>query len=350
MKPSERYALVGLCCAAALASGAAVHALGSYGGPVPAAEPLTQSASVAVETSPDLREAILPPAHSQDEDRFAFLSDEAVPALMWALTETPDSENPDSWIAETRPELSEPSQPSSRVSALPPQRLPWQAAEPKAPARRYSLQERLSEISPAATQRLTKKFEAAKAPWPPADIGLVGLKDEKILELFARPKGGPWQLIHRYPVLAASGAAGPKLRQGDKQVPEGIYSISFLNPNSRYHVSLRVNYPNAFDRRMAAKDGRKTLGGDIMIHGKAASVGCLAIGDAAAEELFVLADRTGLRNIKLIIAPTDFRGRELPVVGPDQPEWLPKLYTEVASAMSEFMKPPSSGLLSFFLN
>jgi murein L,D-transpeptidase YafK len=62
-------------------------------------------------------------------------------------------------------------------------------------------------------------------------------------------------LIHRYPLLAASGVAGPKLRQGDKQVPEGVYGISFLNPNSRYDVSLRVNYPNAFDRQMAAKDG-----------------------------------------------------------------------------------------------
>ena len=68
--------------------------------------------------------------------------------------------------------------------------------------------------------------------------------------------GQAWKLIHRYSVLAASGVAGPKLRQGDKQVPEGVYGISFLNPSSRYDVSLRVNYPNAFDRQMAAKDGR----------------------------------------------------------------------------------------------
>lgn len=102
---------------------------------------------------------------------------------------------------------------------------------------------------------LAETFETAKAAWPPAEFGLVAIKDEKILELFARSNGGGWKLIHRYPLLAASGVAGPKLRQGDKQVPEGVYGISFLNPNSRYDVSLRVNYPNAFDRQMAAKDG-----------------------------------------------------------------------------------------------
>ncbi len=83
-------------------------------------------------------------------------------------------------------------------------------------------------------------FETAKAAWPPSEIGLVAIKDEKILELFARSDGGAWTLIHRYPVLAASGGPGPKLRQGDRQVPEGVYGISFLNPNSRYDVSLRV--------------------------------------------------------------------------------------------------------------
>jgi hypothetical protein len=102
---------------------------------------------------------------------------------------------------------------------------------------------------------------------------------------------------------------------------------------------------------MAMKDGRKNLGGDIMIHGKKASIGCLAIGDEAAEEMFVLAAHIGLPQIKLIIAPTDFRKNGVPAVEPGQPEWLPKLYTQVASAMSEFKAPPTSiGLLSLFDN
>ena len=69
-----------------------------------------------------------------------------------------------------------------------------------------------------------------------------------------------------YPILAASGVLGPKLREGDKQVPEGIYGAEALNPNSKFHLSIRLNYPNTFDRRMAQSDGRTQLGGDIMIH------------------------------------------------------------------------------------
>jgi hypothetical protein len=70
----------------------------------------------------------------------------------------------------------------------------------------------------------------------------------------------------------------------------------------------------------------------------------------AVEKPYVLVANAGLPNIKLIIAPTDFRRNGLPTVDPSQPAWLPKLYIEVASAMSEFKAPPSTGLLSFFAN
>ena len=246
-----------------------------------------------------------------------------------------------SWLAEIQPEKAEPSGEGEK---------PSQSSKPRMMTQSPALTRRLAEISPGASKRLAERFDSVGATWTPADIALVAIKDEKALELFARPDGGEWKFIHRYPVLAASGRSGPKLRQGDKQVPEGVYNISFLNPHSRYHVSLRVNYPNAFDRRMAALDGRSNLGGDIMIHGKAVSVGCLAVGDAAAEELFLLAANVGLPNIKLIIAPTDFRRRGLPTIEAGHPKWLPDLYTEVATAMSEFKAPPRIGLLSFFGN
>jgi hypothetical protein len=217
-----------------------------------------------------------------------------------------------------------------------------------------ALKQRIAEIGPEASGRLVEKFAAATAPWPPAQIGLITIKDEKALDLYARSGGGRWKFVFRYRLLASSGVSGPKLRQGDRQIPEGIYGISFLNPNSHYHVSLRVNYPNAFDRRMATRDGRKDLGGDIMIHGKNASAGCLAIGDEAAEEVFVLAEKVGLRNVKLIIAPTDFRQHALPAPPPaTAPQWVPALYTEVAHAMADFdapaekPAPKSEGLLSF---
>lgn len=228
--------------------------------------------------------------------------------------------------------------------------LPWQnAAKPKKIWNKR-LSERLAEISPAATLRLARKFESAHASWPPAEMALVAIKDEKALELHARSAGGAWKFVHRYPVLAASGVSGPKLRQGDKQVPEGIYGISFLNPDSKYHVSMRVNYPNTFDRAMAKRDGRSKLGGDIMIHGKNVSAGCLAVGDDAAEELFVLAAETGLDNVKLVIAPTDFRQNGVPDAVASAPNWVPGLYTQVASAMKSFNRPQSPSLLSFFGN
>lgn len=275
-------------------------------------------------------------------------SDEADPALRSTLP--PEAETTDPWTTEARPQTDEPQR---RYSLLPPIRFPWQKAPPPSPQKRhYTLKARLAELSPLATPRLEARFNAAKAPWPPSEIALVAIKDEKALELHARQKGGAWKHIHRYRVLAASGGPGPKLRQGDRQVPEGIYAISFLNPNSSYHVSLRVNYPNAFDREMAAKEARKDLGGDIMIHGKNLSAGCLAVGDEAAEELFVLAAQTGLPNVKLIIAPTDLRHSKPPVLE-GRPEWLPRLYGDVALAMTEFKAPPpvataSSGFLSFF--
>jgi len=68
-----------------------------------------------------------------------------------------------------------------------------------------------------------------------------------------------------YRITAASGTAGPKLREGDRQVPEGIYRIVGLNPNSRYHLSMKLDYPNAFDRHQAARDGRARPGSDIFI-------------------------------------------------------------------------------------
>lgn len=255
---------------------------------------------------------------------------------------------PSPWSTETRAERVVPLLEPPRLAIRPPQASAWTSPRASAPLRDYRLARRLSEIGPGATRRLSARFGTAKVAWPPAEVAFVTIKDEKVVELHARPEGGSWKMVHRYPVLAASGKSGPKLQQGDRQVPEGVYGISYLNPASRYHVSLRVNYPNTFDRQMATKDGRRDLGGDIMFHGKAVSAGCIAVGDEAAEELFVLAAEVGLPNVKVVIAPSDFRRRGLPSADPGQPAWVPGLYTEVASAMAPFKGPPSPSLLSSF--
>jgi len=246
---------------------------------------------------------------------------------------------PESWSTEVT-ELA-PSSPGSKSSST-----TSNAARTSKPIRgHYTLKQRLAEISPAALARVQEKFQSAKAAWPPAELAFVAIKDEKALEVYSRGKDGSWAFVHRYRVLAASGGSGPKLQRGDRQVPEGVYRISYLNPNSAYHVSMRVNYPNSFDKEMAKKDGRKDLGGDIMIHGKRASAGCLAVGDTNAEELFVLAAEVGLSNVKVVIAPTDFRKSE-PATPANAPVWVPRLYTEIKTAMADYKAPPPPSLLS----
>lgn len=188
-------------------------------------------------------------------------------------------------------------------------------------------------IGPAARERLRPRFTAAGVSYPPRQLTLLALKEERRVELWAEVDGSP-RLVHSYPVLAASGSPGPKLRQGDLQVPEGVYRILWLNPNSSYHLSLKVDYPNAFDRRRARAERRTDLGGDIFIHGRDVSIGCIAIGDTAIEELFVLASDVGLPRIKVLIAPRDFRlhaGRD---VAPARSPWLDELYRTLREEMA----------------
>ena len=175
-------------------------------------------------------------------------------------------------------------------------------ASPPEHTGRGTVGERVAYYGGAARSRMVPGFERAGVAYPPGRVVMLAIKKERRLEVYAESPGRELRWVRAYPILAASGELGPKLKEGDRQVPEGVYAIESLNPNSAYHLALRVGYPNAFDRKMAAAEGRTNLGGDIMIHGKAASVGCLAMGDAAAEELFVLAAETGIERMKLIIS------------------------------------------------
>lgn len=201
------------------------------------------------------------------------------------------------------------------------------------------LASRLSQYRPAARARLQPLFEAAQVDYPPARVVLLALKREKLLEVYAAATNQDLRFIHAWPILAASGVSGPKLREGDQQVPEGVYPVESLNPNSKFHLALRLGYPNAFDREQARLDGRDNLGGDIMIHGGAASVGCLAVGDQAAEDLFMLAADVGLTAVTVIISPVDFRKTaEVPSPEQDLPPWTVSLYQTLKSKLNEL--PP----------
>ena len=114
---------------------------------------------------------------------------------------------------------------------------------------------------------------------------------------------------------------GPKLKEGDKQVPEGLCKVESLNPNNLYHLAPRANYPDVQNRLWGRRDVGENLGSDIMINGNACSIGCLAMGDDAAEDMFVLAAETGIKNISIILPPVDFRVQSMPDKMPPLPPW-----------------------------
>ncbi len=203
---------------------------------------------------------------------------------------------------------------------------------------RVSVGQRVAQYGARADARLRPAFERSGVPYPPAEVALLTFKDMRAMELHARAlPDDPWQYVTTYPVLGASGKPGPKLVEGDRQVPEGVYQIELLNPLSRFHLSLRLNYPNEFDRRMGAADGRTDLGADIMIHGSTVSIGCLAMGDAAAEDLFILAARVGRENVRVIVAPTDFRV-EPPRLIMHEPRWVSMLYENLREELKQFRR------------
>jgi L,D-transpeptidase-like protein len=199
-----------------------------------------------------------------------------------------------------------------------------------------SVQDRIVEFGSVVFERLAPQFEAAGVSYPPARLTFVALKDERVLEVYAADAQSDFRFVCSYPVLAASGGLGPKLREGDRQVPEGVYCIRELNPNSSYHLSLWIDYPSSFDRSRALDDGRLDPGGEIMIHGGSGSRGCLAMGDQTAEDLFVIAALTGIENVTVVLSPIDFRKRSLDQMPEGAPQWLSGVYDEIKTELARY--------------
>ena len=270
-------------------------------------------------------------------------------AILWILTrERPSSDLAPSMPPAPQPVEEEPAVPPALPGSerdepavtlvQPPAPLPPPSPTP-APdetPRTHTVADRLVQFGGGARARWRPAFEANNLAYPPRKVAFIGLKDERMLEVWAAADDGRWCHMRDYPILGMSGTLGPKLREGDLQAPEGIYSIESLNPNSAYHLSLRINYPNTHDRRRGAHDRRENLGSDIMIHGRDVSIGCLAMGDQAAEDLFVLAAETGPRNISVILSPVDFRTRGLPAEMPPVPPWTGELYDQIRAALGAF--------------
>ena len=196
----------------------------------------------------------------------------------------------------------------------------------------------VAEYGPAARKRLAPAFRSAGVAYPPAKVMLAAIKDDQALEVWAS-RHGAWHYIRTYRILGTSGHAGPKLREGDRQIPEGVYHVETLSANTAFHLAMLLDYPNSFDREHAMKDGRTNLGGSIFIHGGSRSVGCLAMGDRTAEDLFVLAADTGLQNVTVVIAPSDPRTGPLRPTREDEPSWLPELYETIGRQFTGLPRP-----------
>lgn len=187
--------------------------------------------------------------------------------------------------------------------------------------------------SPDVRARFEPQLKRHRIAWPPSRFKLLAFKEEKRLEVWAANRKGAWAHLVTYPILAASGRTGPKRREGDLQVPEGFYDLPILNPNSRFHLSIRVDYPNAEDVAHAAVP-RGKMGGDIYIHGSDVSIGCIALGDDAISELFTLAALADRRSI--LIAPRDLRGKPTPKA---DAAWVRDLYARLKRALASFPAP-----------
>ncbi len=223
-------------------------------------------------------------------------------------------------------------------------------AAPKTAERRTA--ERVAQFGESVRKRLGPYFQRAGVAYPPSKILFLGLKSERRLEMYAAGPDGSFKFIRSYPFTAASGELGPKLRQGDKQVPEGVYRVESLNPDSRFHLALKVGYPNEFDMKRGIADGRsarverdgkvaydhRPLGDLIMIHGDKVSIGCIAIGNHFIEEVFVATAETGYERAIVIISPVDPRTQAMPAIA--SPPWVRSLYAQLSRDVRALLPSP----------
>ena len=144
-------------------------------------------------------------------------------------------------------------------------------------------------------------------------------KAESELELWMR-RNGRFERFASYPICRWSGQLGPKLAQGDRQSPEGFYSVGpeQLNPNSRWHRSFNVGFPNALDRSF------NRTGTFLMVHGGCSSVGCYAMTDPVIDEIWRLvtaALRQGQPRFQVHIFP--FRMTAANIARRKKSQWMP---------------------------
>ncbi|MGD0023711.1 MAG: murein L,D-transpeptidase family protein [Xanthobacteraceae bacterium] len=147
----------------------------------------------------------------------------------------------------------------------------------------------MKELSPEMMALLEQKNMAKDSP-----ILIRLFKEESELEVWKQDTAGRFELLRVYPICRWSGDLGPKVREGDRQAPEGFYAITpgLMNPNSNYYLAINIGFPNAYDKA----NGR--TGAFLMIHGDCSSRGCYAMTDAQIGEIYSLARESFLGGQK----------------------------------------------------
>jgi murein L,D-transpeptidase YafK len=147
----------------------------------------------------------------------------------------------------------------------------------------------MKELSPEMLALLQKKNMPKDSP-----ILVRVFKEESEVDVWKQDTTGLYQLLKVYPICRWSGELGPKKAEGDRQAPEGFYSITpgLMNPNSNYYLAINMGFPNAFDK------ANGYTGGFLMIHGDCSSRGCYAMTDEQIGEIYSLARESFLGGQK----------------------------------------------------
>jgi murein L,D-transpeptidase YafK len=148
--------------------------------------------------------------------------------------------------------------------------------------------ETLEDISPKATKPLPEKLVQsmrAKGMSTTSPIMVRIFKEESVLEVWKQKDTGRYDLAASYDICKWSGKLGPKFTEGDRQAPEGFYTVRphQMNPQSSYHLSFNIGFPNSYD----AAHGR--TGQHLMVHGACSSAGCYSMTDAQVEQIYAFA-------------------------------------------------------------
>jgi murein L,D-transpeptidase YafK len=181
------------------------------------------------------------------------------------------------------------------------------------------------ERAKAAADRVRPALErdlAAKGLHFGDPVFLRAFKEENLLELWVLKRDTEkYELFRTWEIAAQSGKLGPKLAEGDGQVPEGFYFVppSGMKPDSVFHLAFNIGYPNAYDRH----HGR--TGTFIMIHGNRISIGCLAMTDEKIEEIYTLCDAAhagGQKFFRVHFFPFRMTSERMEKAKESDSEWL----------------------------